>query len=216
MMKENKQISWFLGIFTVILVISCIFSPGGWLLAATMLILSLFLFTLYFSRDPERHVPHEPGMVLAPADGRIIKIKNQQEPKFCHGNVQVVSIFLRPWDVHVNRAPVEGLIAYSEYRRGRFHPAFFKKSAKENEQQWTGIENGEGRFLLKQVAGILARRIVCNVQIGNYVGQGQKFGFIRMGSLVELYMPQQYQIAVRKGQLVRAGETILGRLSSEK
>jgi phosphatidylserine decarboxylase len=165
--------------------------------------------TVSFLRDPDRRIPEETGVVLSPADGKIIRItRHQDEAK---NPDYTVAIYLRLWDVHINRIPISGTVELCRYRRGKFRPAFFREAAS-NEQMVLVISDAEDRFILKQIAGILARRIVCRVIPGNRVKQGDRFGLIKLGSRVELTIPAKYGITVRLNQKVKAGETILARL----
>lgn len=184
----------------------------GWQLLLGMTIAFLFLLagTLILSRDPERIIPMQKGIIVSPADGKVIRIFQHQEETFCHAPVITVSIFLRLWDVHINRMPVNGKILFREHRNGKYRPAMLDKASADNEQMKIGLVNDQGRFLIKQVAGMIARRIICLVQEGDFVLRGQRFGMIKFGSLVELSMPVCYKIKVRKNQRLKAGETVLG------
>ena len=181
---------------------------SGFLLIAVF-ILTLGMLTIIFFRDPDRRIPDETGVILSPADGKIILIADHGNE--AGGSIHTLAIYLRIWDVHVNRIPVSGTIETCRYQRGKFHPAFLHK-ADLNEQMVMVISHEQGRFILKQIAGILARRIVCRVAQGNQVKQGDRFGLIKLGSRVELTIPPGYEITVRLNQKVRAGETIIARL----
>ncbi|MBN1780683.1 phosphatidylserine decarboxylase [bacterium] len=195
----------------------------SWIFTAKFLF-ACFLFvlgmtisgTLFFFRDPERCIPAENSeRIVSPADGCVIRIQKHYENQYCRETVHTVSVFLRLWDVHVNRIPVGGYVEYLTYQRGRFHAAFNDKTARENEQMIIGIKNTHGRFLIRQVAGMIARRIVCHLKEGERVVSGARFGLIKMGSLVEISIPETYRIVVRSGQRVRAGETVIGILSEQ-
>ncbi|MFC1569096.1 phosphatidylserine decarboxylase family protein [bacterium] len=182
-------------------------------LITLIIAIGMFIFivtTLYFFRDPERSKPLQKDIIIAPADGRITCIRQHQENAFCHTTVTTVSIFLRLWDVHVNRIPVTGKVEFCQYRKGKFHLAMSDKASKNNEQMQIGLVNEHGRFLIRQVAGMIARRIVCRVKEGDTVLQGERFGLIKFGSLVELSIPQKYRLMVHENQNVKAGETIIG------
>ncbi len=170
----------------------------------------LVVFTVYFFRDPEREVPQAEGIVVAPADGKIIEISETFEREFLQSTAHKVSIFLSIFDVHVNRIPVDGQVAYFRYRRGAFHAAFRPSASIENEQAVIGIETKHGKVLFKQIAGIIARRIVCNVREGYRVKRGERFGMIKFGSRVDLFLPRDAQLQVQLHQKVKAGTTIIG------
>jgi phosphatidylserine decarboxylase len=169
----------------------------------------LFIFTLNFFRDPERITPIGDGIVVSPADGTVIKIENVTEEKYLKSPSKLVSIFMSPVDVHVNRNPVSGRIGYFEYVKGEFFAAFEEKASLKNEQTHIGIENAKGKILFKQIAGIIARRIVANVKIGDSVVIGKRFGMIKFGSRVDIYVPEDAEINVKLDQKITAGETVI-------
>lgn len=172
--------------------------------------------TLWFFRDPEREIPGEAqrdGVILAPADGRIVDITRVDEPEFLGGEALQVSIFLSPLDVHVNRVPVSGVVRLCRYTPGEFLAAYRPEASRRNEQTLIGVETPCGRVLFKQIAGVLARRIVCALQEGQRVQAGERFGMMKFGSRMDVLLPAaQAELCVRKGMRVRAGETILGYL----
>jgi phosphatidylserine decarboxylase len=170
--------------------------------------LALTGFMVYFFRDPERVSPVSPGLLLAPADGTIVAVIPLQ-----HDLVQptgtLVSIFLSVFDVHINRAPMAGRVVDVQYQPGRFLPAFRADASDLNEQNLVTVQAGETCVLVKQIAGILARRIVCRVKAGDTLGLGERFGLIRFGSRVDLLIPPEYAVYARPGQRVRGGESVL-------
>jgi len=174
------------------------------------------LFTLAFVgffRDPERIPPMGEGLVLSPADGRVVGITEVEKGKLLEEGGTRVSIFLSPLDVHVNRAPIKGLVEKVQYRPGRFFAAYRDKASHENEQNAVRIVDSAGRSLsIVQIAGVLARRIICYVKEGETLERGQRLGLIMFGSRVELFLPQGSRVEVTEGQRVRGGETIIGRL----
>lgn len=171
-------------------------------------------FTLYFFRDPEREIPEGDSLIVAPADGKVVGIDSVQHVPFIDGPAKRVSIFLSIFDVHINRSPIKGKIAYRHYTPGEFLPAFEPKASVDNEQNAVGIEGSEGyRVLVKQIAGIVARRILCWKNPGNTVEAGERFGLIRFGSRTEIYLPLDARIEVRLGQRVSAGSSIIARRS---
>ncbi|MEW6428740.1 MAG: phosphatidylserine decarboxylase family protein [Thermodesulfobacteriota bacterium] len=172
------------------------------------------LFTLYFFRDPVRVCPVGDDLILSPADGRIITVQQEDDPVYLDGQVLKVSIFMNVFDVHVNRVPVAGRVADIRYQPGRFYSANTEKGALENEKCGMIIETGSGqRLAAVQVAGLVARRIVCWADVGDTLAAGQRFGLIRFGSRVDLYLPPSADVRVTIGERVRAGETILGKMA---
>ncbi len=170
----------------------------------------VFLFLLFFFRDPERKPPEGENIVASPADGRVVLVAEVDEPFFIKGRARQVSIFMSPLDVHVNRSPVSGRVAYKKYYPGRFLPAYKDKASLDNEQMHLGIETARGRVLVKQIAGVLARRIVCHPETGESVEAGQRIGLIKLGSRLDLFLPPMASISVRVGDRVRAGKTAVG------
>jgi phosphatidylserine decarboxylase len=166
------------------------------------------LACLGFFRDPERTPPGAAGAVLAPADGRVREVREVQDP-FVGAGVRV-SIFLSPLDVHVNRAPIAGLVTEVEFRPGRFLPAFRPEASEENERCTLRLQGESARVAVSQVAGVLARRVVCRVRAGDKLALGERFGLIRFGSRTDLVLPRGTEVRCRSGDRVRGGETIVG------
>lgn len=182
---------------------------GGW--AWAILFFSLAAAVAGFFRDPHRAPPGEPGAVLAPADGRVVEAASTEDAG------GVVRIFLSPLDVHINRSPVDGRIAGVRHRKGRFLAAYKADASEVNEQNALEIETEAGeRFRVVQIAGVLARRIVCWSKEGDSLRAGERFGLIQFGSRTDLYFPRGYDITAEPGQRVRGGETIVGRARSRK
>ncbi len=168
----------------------------------------LAAFVLYFFRDPERIVPADPAVVVSPADGRVMEIVDQamgSQPG------RRVSIFLAIWDVHVNRAPLAGRILKLEYRPGRFLAAMRSRASAENEQNVIHLSTERGEIVLKQIAGWIARRVLCWKAEGDTVALGERVGMIRFGSRVDIWLPLEAEIVVRPGQHVAGGSSILAR-----
>jgi len=173
----------------------------------------LTFFVLYFFRDPERAIPPGEKAVLSPADGKVIKVGPCQEEHFFKGPAIKISIFMSVFNVHVNRIPLTGRIVDCAYRPGKFFSANLDKASSSNEQNALLIETGDGvRLLFIQVAGLIARRIVCWVEKGDLVERGQRFGMIRFGSRLDVYLPETARVQARIGQKVAGGQTILGYL----
>ena len=181
---------------------------GYWYVAVPLLLLALFM--AYFFRDPERVSPTDQDMVLAPADGRVTRVAPAMpdDPK----SPQVVSIFLSPFDVHINRAPIAGEILDVAYTKGRFLIATREEASVVNEQNALTIRGERMTVVCKQIAGVLARRIVCWKQKGERVSLGERFGLIKFSSRTDLVLPPEVEISVRIGDRVRGGVTVIGRL----
>ncbi len=176
---------------------------------------TLTTFCLWFFRDPERFVPVGEDVVVAPADGRVIAVAKVGPGEYCQDAAYKVSIFMNVFDVHVNRSPVAGRVVECRYRPGRFYSADTERGELENERNVVVLETADGRRLtVIQVAGLIARRIVCWAEPGDRLAAGERFGLIRFGSRVDCYLPPDTELAVTVGQKVRAGETLLGRLAA--
>jgi phosphatidylserine decarboxylase len=181
---------------------------GGWFL------LALTGFMVYFFRDPERVSPASPGLLLAPADGTIVAVTPLQ-PDSGRPAATLVSIFLSVFDVHINRAPLAARVVDVCYRPGKFLPAFRTDASDLNEQNMVTLQADETCVIVKQIAGILARRIVCRVKKGDALRLGERFGLIRFGSRVDIFIPPEYAVYACPGQRVRGGESILAAALSQ-
>lgn len=171
-------------------------------------------FILYFFRDPERISPEEGDVLVAPADGKVLSIIKLFDDRFTKEHVYRVSIFMNVFNVHVNRAPFPGVVTKILYQPGSFMAANVDSAALENEYCAMFLTTTSGRrMVVVQIAGLIARRIVCWAGKGDELSRGQRFGLIRFGSRVDLYLPVQAQLEVAVGQKVKAGETVLGYLS---
>lgn len=199
-----------LGVYAVIILLALfLVEPRILKFALVALTLAAFAFTLNFFRDPERKAPDGAGLVLAPADGRIIKIATAHEHEFFSGDATVISIFMSPLNVHVNRIPIHGIVKHMRYVQGEFFAAFEDKASEKNEQMIVGIEGTDGKVMMKQIAGFVARRIVCELAVGDTVVRGERFGMIKFGSRVDVFVPPSSLVKVRADQRTVAGETIL-------
>ena len=165
----------------------------------------------YFFRDPRRITPQDAFVVVAPADGRVTRVR-KITPDEDHSPT-LVSIFLSPLDVHINRAPIAGTIRNITYVKGRFLMATRENSSLVNEQNSLTIEGARITVVCKQIAGVLARRIICWKQAGDSVELGERFGLIKFSSRTDLVLPPEVKVLVREGERVRGGETIIGRIS---
>ncbi len=176
----------------------------------------LTLFTTFFFRDPERSIELQPNMLVAPADGKIIEIDTIPNHPFVGGETIQVSIFLSVFDVHVNRIPANGTIDYVNYNKGKFFAAFEDKASELNEQTEIGMTTESGqKIAFKQIAGLIARRIVCRLTPEQSVTGGDRFGIIRFGSRTDLLVPIDSRITVEVGDRVKGGETPMGFLSGK-
>ena len=181
-----------------------------WLLAFLLTLLALWV--AYFFRDPERKGERGEQLVVAPADGRVVMVTEVDEPAFLHGRAARVSIFMNVFNVHVNRYPVSGTVRYVHRAEGRFLNAATEQSSLENEQTSVGIETASHRVLVRQIAGLIARRIVTYGREGERVEQGERMGLIRFGSRVDVFMPVGSAVRVKVGDLTVAGTTVVGDL----
>ena len=185
-------------------------SWGLWLAAFVLLLLALWV--AYFFRDPERTGERGARLVVSPADGKLIMITEVDEPSFIGGRAIRISIFMNVFDVHVNRYPVDGVVKYIHYNKGKFFNAAAEKSSLENEQMSVGIETGRHRILVRQIAGLIARRIVTYSKPGETVKQGDRMGIIRFGSRVDVFLPVGSTLRGKVGDITVAGVTILAEL----
>ncbi|MFH0924322.1 MAG: phosphatidylserine decarboxylase family protein [bacterium] len=181
----------------------------------TFLFLGSTIFTLFFFRDPERKIPSGENIFVSPADGKIIQIKKVQEDRDLPQKSLLVSIFMSVFNVHVNRAPCNGVIKDIIYNPGQFLPAFQDKASLLNEQNSVKISSGNQTLLVRQIAGLIARRIVCKVKTGDVIVKGERFGLIRFGSRVDIFLPIETKLNVSIGDKVKGGETVLGELKNK-
>jgi phosphatidylserine decarboxylase len=172
----------------------------------------LALFFTFFFRDPDRLSPQEPRLVLSPADGRVLVAGPGDPAAAPPGEWQQISIFLSPVDVHVNRSPVSGRVTRVEYRRGRFLPAYHHDAAATNERSEVWIDHGGQPVVFRQIVGILARRVVCRVAPGADLQAGQRFGIMKFGSRMDVFLPVSAELRVAVGDRVVGGETVIAML----
>ena len=181
-----------------------------WLLAVTLVLLAVWV--AYFFRDPERIGERGDRLVIAPADGKVVLISDVDEPTFVQGRTKRISIFMNVFNVHVNRYPVSGVVKLVDYKRGKFVNAIGEQASLENEQRSVGLEAGQYRVLVRQIAGLIARRIVTYSKEGEHVRQGERMGLIRFGSRVDVFVPRGSAVRVKLGELTSAGTTVLAEL----
>ncbi len=179
----------------------------------------LILFTLWFFRDPDRQVPDEAksdeSILISPADGKVVQIIDVEESLYLRSNAKQISIFLSPIDVHVNRSPASGVVEFYTYNPGDYLVAYHPKSSELNEQSKIGLKTKYGKILFKQIVGILARRLVCELKVGDSINTGDKFGMMKFGSRMDVIIPTDTEILVKKGDRVVAGETIIAKLNKK-
>lgn len=187
------------------------FAALGWVFTSAAFVCA-FAFVTFFFRNPNREIPLEDGLILAPADGKVISVEKLNSVPFLEGEVTRLSIFMSVFNVHVNRMPVSATVREVSYRPGRFLVASLDKASEENESNTIIMEQPGGRKLaMTQIAGLVARRIVCYVKPGDFKLAGERFGLIRFGSRVDLYLPSAHTVNVSVGNKVRAGASIIGR-----
>lgn len=172
----------------------------------------LTLFFAFFFRNPKRMIPEDSSLVVSPADGKVMGVVEVEHDDFVNEPCNKVIIFLSVFDVHINRSPIAGEIKFQQYTCGRFIPAYKDAVGFENERHTIGIESGNFRVSVTQIAGILARRIVSWVTLDDILQKGQRYGLIKFGSCTELVMPKNVEIVVKKGDKVIGGETVIGRI----
>ena len=180
-------------------------------IAAVFLVL-LAVWVAYFFRDPERLGERGERLVISPADGRVVMITEVEEPAFIQGPAMRISIFMNVFNVHVNRYPVSGVVKYVHYNKGKFINAAHEKASLDNEQMSVGIESGPHRVLVRQIAGLVARRIVNYARLGDAAVQGERMGIIRFGSRVDVFLPPSAMVRVKNGDVQTAGSSVLGEL----
>lgn len=196
--------------FIVLLAFSCLVVAiiGCWPLALVLLLATWFAG--HFFRDPERVVPQGEGVAVSPADGKVVKIQTAPDPLSGESRT-CISVFMNVLNVHVNRSPVEGVVTDIVYVPGRFFNAAWDKASTDNERCAYAIESGDGVFTVVQIAGLIARRIVCRAEPGDTLKRGERFGLIRFGSRVDLYLPEGYSPDIHIGEQVFAGQSVLAR-----
>ncbi|MCX7875462.1 MAG: phosphatidylserine decarboxylase family protein [Melioribacteraceae bacterium] len=201
-------------LFSIILLIIGIFSNNNFVKYPLIIIsIAFLLFCINFFRDPERTPPNRDDVIVSPADGEIVIIKETSENEFVKDSVTQVSIFMSPLNVHVNRIPISGKVEMSKYVKGEYLVAFYEKADKRNERTEIGINSKHGKIMFTQVAGFVARRIVNTLKENDNVKMGERFGMIKFGSRSDIYVPKNWKLKVKLGDKVTAGETILFELN---
>ncbi len=175
----------------------------------------LLLFMLFFFRDPDRDIPDDPSLLLSPADGKVVLVKEVEEPIYIKGKATQISIFLSPLDVHVNRVPAGGTVEYVKYHPGVYLMAWDERASSMNERADFGLKHRESgtRIFFRQITGFLARRIVYHIGEAEEVRAGQRFGMMKFGSRMDILVPPEAEVSVDVGDRTVAGESILGRIT---
>lgn len=195
--------------------LTLVFFVCGWRIAGG-LALVVTMFMLFFFRNPRRPVPRGDHLVVSPADGKVVAVKDVREDMYLHQDVKRISIFLSVFNVHVNCAPINGTVESVRYNPGRFHVAAVEKASLENEQTAMVIAEGQTKILVKQIAGILARRIICYANPGDIVEKGDRYGLICFGSRVDIFLPENSEIRVKAGDRVKGAKDIIAVLRQEE
>jgi phosphatidylserine decarboxylase len=186
-------------------------TPAWWIAAVVWTLLAIWVIA--FFRDPERSGQRGDRLILAPADGKVVAIAEVEEPAFFQERALRISIFMNVFNCHVNRYPTSGTVLYRHYNRGKFGHAAAEKSSLDNEQSSVGLLTDRGKVLIRQIAGLVARRIVTDHEVGTQVQQGQRMGMIRFGSRVDLFLPTSTRILVKSGDLTLVGVTVVAEWS---
>ena len=195
------------GLPTIAFLVLCTgaFAFISWIPAAVMAVLSCLV--IWFYRDPERSASYRDGEFFSPADGKIVEISDCEHT--FTGRAKKVGIFMNVFSVHVNRTPCKGVIDFMEYVPGKKVAAFAPKASEINERNYVGLTTEHGKVMMVQIAGLLARRIVCRVRIGDVLEAGQRYGMIKLGSRVDVYLPENASVMVKLGDKVKAGESLI-------
>ena len=201
----------FLLLTAIAVVLAFVTTPKIGHIAELMALILVFLtcFMLYFFRDPDRISPARADAFVSPADGRILLVRDVDEPVYCKGARKQISIFMSPFNVHVNRAPCDGTVRDVQHHHGKYLAAYRDDASLKNENTEMALDGRFGTILVRQVAGYIARRTVCRVKPGEQLSQGQRFGIIKFSSRVDVYLPATCHVQVKPGDRVLAGKTIL-------
>lgn len=207
--REGRPFMLIAAAATAVTVAMAVRNPVAAWAAAPVTALAFLVF--YFFRDPERPIPNDPGLVLAPGDGKVIEIVEVREPSFFEGPCRRISIFLSIFNVHVQRAPTSGSVAHRAYNPGGFAVAWHPKASMENEQSSVGVVTDSGRLMVRQIAGLIARRIITYPEEGQTLERGERIGLIRFGSRVDLFIPLEWPVECAVGDRAVGGTTVMAR-----
>ncbi len=212
--RYGTDVLFAIAVIVIVLVGLAFWTPELWV-RILLIAIALFLggFSLNFFRDPNRVIEADgrpvENLIVSPADGKIVEIRETEEPDFLQHTATRISIFMSPLDVHVNRAPITGTVEYIRYVKGEFLVAHAPEATHRNERAIIGMTRGDRKVLFAQVAGYIARRIVCTAKVGDRLSAGERFGMIKFGSRVDVFVPNGARLLVVSGAMVRAGETVL-------
>ncbi len=192
------------------------FFLGSWISWVLYLVAIVsIIFTLYFFRDPDRVIPEDPNLLIAPADGKVLLVEPVMENTYIKGRGTQISIFLSPLNVHVNRIPLSGVIEYLNYFPGKYLVAWHEKSSELNERSEIGLLHNSGtKIFFKQITGFIARRITFHLTVGNEVKVGDRFGMMKFGSRMDIIVPSNISVTVKPGDITVAGESVMGKIVS--
>jgi phosphatidylserine decarboxylase len=207
---------WFIVIawaVALVLIGLAVAKTSAWWVVAAALWGVLAVWVVAFFRDPERAWSRGAQLIVAPADGKVVSVTQVDEPAFFQGRAERISIFMNVFDCHVNRYPTDGTVAYRHYNPGEFGHAGAEKASLSNEQSSIGVTTAQGKLLIRQIAGLVARRIVTDHQPGRVVHQGERLGMIRFGSRVDLFLPLGTPVLVHVGDTTRVGVTVVAQWS---
>jgi phosphatidylserine decarboxylase len=196
-------------VIEAVAIVGAVLTRSPWAIALAVVASLLAVWVVYFFRDPEREGPRGDRLVISPADGKIVSVTEVHEPAYIRGPALRISVFMNVFSVHVNRYPVSGPVRYRQYNPGKFLNAAVEKASLENEQSSVGIDAPLGRVLVRQIAGLIARRIITYSREGDRATQGERFGLIRFGSRVDVFVPTSARPRVAVGEQVSAGVTVL-------
>jgi phosphatidylserine decarboxylase len=210
--KYGYDVFFTIAAVCVVIILLALFfvEPKSYRYSLIVVSLTVLAFVANFFRDPERITPKGENLIIAPADGKVVVVKKVSDNEFFHSDVWQVSIFMSPLNVHVNRNPISGTVKHTRYVKGEYFAAFEDKASEKNEQMIVGLESANGKVMLKQIAGFVARRIVCPLKSGDTVIAGERFGMIKFGSRVDVLLPLSVDLRTKTGDVTIAGETILG------
>ncbi len=200
----------YIGIFVLL----TIFMTVIWYNFYLLIPLGLAIFSAFFFRNPERNASAEEGLILSPADGKIMEINTVWEDQYLKSSAIQVRIFLSLFNVHINRVPLTGEVEWLARSGSTYLPAYKKEAGSTNVSNYVGIHSSNGKIMVVQITGLVARRLVCWLKLGDQVQRGERLGLIKFGSCTELYLPVSAEILVQPGEKVRGGETIIGQFSN--
>jgi phosphatidylserine decarboxylase len=209
-LQTLAEARWIFAVLAALVFVSLIFQPW-W----SLIWLVLIAYTFYFFRDPNRDTPPDPAAIVAAADGVVVEIAEIEEPDIVHQTMRRVAIFLSVFDVHINRAPIDGRVIYRLHREGRCLDARNPECSTKNEAMTWGFENPRATIVVRQITGAIARRIVGWAQMGDLLRKGERFGMIRFGSRTEVYLPLDAIVLVKVGDRVAGGASVIARLPNE-